>query len=42
MVVAGLAAQGETIISEIDHIDRGYEKIEKAYAQLGACIRREE
>ena len=42
MVVAGLAAQGETSISEIDHIDRGYEKIEKAYAQLGACIRREE
>lgn len=42
MVVAGLATQGETSISEIDHIDRGYEKIEKAYAQLGACIRREE
>ncbi len=42
MVVAGLAAQGETSIGEIDHIDRGYEKIEKAYAQLGACIRREE
>ena len=42
MVVAGLAAHGETSIGEIDHIDRGYEEIEKAYAQLGACIRREE
>ena len=41
LVVAGLAAEGQTAISEIRHIDRGYERIEEALIPLGAKIRRE-
>lgn len=40
LVLAGLAAQGETIIDRIYHIDRGYECIEEKLAQLGAQIHR--
>lgn len=40
LVLAGLAAQGETIIDRIYHIDRGYECIEEKLAQLGARIQR--
>lgn len=40
MVVAGLAAEGATEISEIRHIDRGYENFEKAILSLGGKIRR--
>ncbi len=40
LVLAGLAAQGETQIERIYHIDRGYERIEEKLAQLGARIRR--
>ncbi|OIO69790.1 MAG: UDP-N-acetylglucosamine 1-carboxyvinyltransferase [Zetaproteobacteria bacterium CG12_big_fil_rev_8_21_14_0_65_55_1124] len=40
LVLAGLAAQGETVISRVYHIDRGYERIEEKLGQLGACIRR--
>ncbi len=40
LVLAGLVAQGETQISRIYHIDRGYECIEEKLAQLGADIRR--
>lgn len=40
LVLAGLAAQGETIIDRVYHIDRGYEKIEAKLAQAGARIRR--
>ena len=39
---AALAAGGETVISEITHIDRGYEHIERDLAALGADIRRTE
>lgn len=42
MVIAALAAQGRSEITEIDHIDRGYEKIERAFTSLGAQITREE
>ena len=35
MVAAALAAEGTTEISRIDHIDRGYEKIEEAVGRLG-------
>lgn len=42
MVVAALAAHGRSEITEIDHIDRGYEKIERAFTSLGAHITREE
>jgi len=40
LVLAGLAAQGETTISRIYHIDRGYEKIETKLNKIGADIRR--
>ncbi|MCX7710926.1 MAG: UDP-N-acetylglucosamine 1-carboxyvinyltransferase [Clostridia bacterium] len=41
LVLAGLAAEGETTVNDIKHIDRGYEIIEKKLAQIGALIRRE-
>ncbi|NLI59818.1 MAG: UDP-N-acetylglucosamine 1-carboxyvinyltransferase [Clostridiales bacterium] len=40
LVLAGLVAQGETQISNIYHIDRGYHKIEDKLAKLGALIYR--
>ena len=40
LVLAGLAAQGETIISNVKLIDRGYEAIEKSLSLVGADIRR--
>lgn len=40
LVLAGLAANGETSVDRIYHIDRGYERIEEKLAQLGARIQR--
>ncbi|WP_168120691.1 UDP-N-acetylglucosamine 1-carboxyvinyltransferase [Paenibacillus sp. HB172176] len=40
LVIAGLAAQGRTIVEQVHHIDRGYEKIEVMLAKLGATISR--
>ncbi len=40
LVLAGLVAQGETVVDRIYHIDRGYENIEEKLNQLGARIRR--
>jgi len=40
LVLAGLAAEGETIVDRIYHIDRGYECLEEKLAQLGARIQR--
>ena len=40
LVLAGLAAEGETVISDIKHIDRGYENIESALNSVGARISR--
>jgi UDP-N-acetylglucosamine 1-carboxyvinyltransferase len=40
LVLAGLAAHGETLIDRVYHIDRGYEKIEAKLAGAGARIRR--
>jgi UDP-N-acetylglucosamine 1-carboxyvinyltransferase len=40
LVIAGLVAQGETIIERIYHLDRGYECIEEKLSQLGARIKR--
>ncbi len=40
LVVAGLAAEGETVVDRIYHIDRGYECIEEKLRQIGAQIRR--
>lgn len=40
LVIAGLVAQGETLIDRIYHLDRGYEGIEEKLGQLGARVRR--
>ncbi|MEC9407167.1 MAG: UDP-N-acetylglucosamine 1-carboxyvinyltransferase [Abyssibacter sp.] len=40
LVIAALAAEGETVVDRIYHIDRGYECIEEKLSQLGAIIRR--
>ena len=40
LVLAGLAADGETLVDRIYHVDRGYERIEEKLRQLGATIRR--
>jgi UDP-N-acetylglucosamine 1-carboxyvinyltransferase len=40
LMIAGLVADGYTDISDISHIDRGYEKIEQKFNFLGANIQR--
>ncbi len=40
LVIAGLVAEGETLVDRIYHIDRGYECIEEKFQSLGANIRR--
>jgi UDP-N-acetylglucosamine 1-carboxyvinyltransferase len=40
LVIAGLVAQGETVVDRIYHLDRGYERIEAKLTQIGANIRR--
>jgi UDP-N-acetylglucosamine 1-carboxyvinyltransferase len=40
LVLAGLVADGETVIDRIYHLDRGYEKLEEKLNQLGAKVRR--
>ncbi|MCX6591901.1 MAG: UDP-N-acetylglucosamine 1-carboxyvinyltransferase, partial [Acidobacteria bacterium] len=40
LVVAALAARGETLIDRVYHIDRGYEKIEEKLRRAGAQIER--
>ena len=39
-MIAGLAAQGETIVDRIYHLDRGYDRMEQKLTQLGANIER--
>lgn len=41
LVIAGMSAEGETIVTDIKHIDRGYERIEEKLNLLGANIIRE-
>jgi len=41
LVVAGLVAEGETLINRVYHLDRGYEKIEEKLAACGARIERQ-
>jgi UDP-N-acetylglucosamine 1-carboxyvinyltransferase len=40
LVIAGLVAEGETLVERIYHLDRGYEALEKKLAVLGARIER--
>lgn len=42
LVIAGLGAEGETIVENICHIDRGYDKFEMALKKIGAEIIREQ
>jgi UDP-N-acetylglucosamine 1-carboxyvinyltransferase len=41
LLIAGLAADGDTVVNRVYHIDRGYENIEAKLRSLGADIRRE-
>jgi UDP-N-acetylglucosamine 1-carboxyvinyltransferase len=40
LILAGLATEGETVVSRIYHLDRGYEKLEAKLHGLGARIER--
>ena len=40
LVLAGLAAEGETIVDRVYHLDRGYERMEEKLTPLGATVRR--
>ena len=40
LILAGLAAQGETVINRVYHLDRGYERVEEKLAACGANIER--
>lgn len=40
LILAGLAASGETVVSRIDHLDRGYERLEEKLQAVGADIQR--
>ena len=40
LVIAGLVAEGETLVDRIYHLDRGYEALEKKLSALGARIER--
>ena len=42
LVIAGLSAEGITVVDDIKYIDRGYEDIEKYLGICGANIKREE
>ena len=40
MILAGLAAEGETVVSRVYHLDRGYEKVVRKFSGIGANIER--
>jgi UDP-N-acetylglucosamine 1-carboxyvinyltransferase len=40
LILAGLVAEGETVVSRVYHLDRGYHQIERKFAGLGASIER--
>ncbi|QDY68240.1 UDP-N-acetylglucosamine 1-carboxyvinyltransferase [Qingshengfaniella alkalisoli] len=40
LILAGLAAQGETVVSRVYHLDRGYERVEEKLGACGASIER--
>jgi UDP-N-acetylglucosamine 1-carboxyvinyltransferase len=41
LVLAGLAAEGETRVHRVYHLDRGYERLEEKLSAVGADIERE-
>jgi len=40
LVIAGLAARGETVVNRVYHLDRGFERLEEKLGGCGAEIRR--
>ena len=40
LILAGLAAEGETIVNRVYHLDRGYEHVERKLSAVGAQIER--
>ena len=40
LVIAGLAAEGETMVNRVYHLDRGFERLEDKLARCGAAIER--
>jgi UDP-N-acetylglucosamine 1-carboxyvinyltransferase len=40
LVIAGLAAEGETVVNRVYHLDRGFERLEEKLSACGAQIRR--
>ena len=40
LVLAGLVAEGETMINRVYHLDRGYERLEEKLVACGADVRR--
>ncbi len=40
LVIAGLAAEGETIVNRVYHLDRGFERLEEKLGACGAAIER--
>jgi len=41
LVIAGLAAEGETVVNRVYHLDRGFERLEAKLAACGARIERQ-
>ena len=41
LVLAGLVAEGETIVRDIYHLDRGYERLDEKLRNLGAVVERQ-
>jgi UDP-N-acetylglucosamine 1-carboxyvinyltransferase len=41
LVIAGLAARGETVVNRVYHLDRGFERLEQKLSACGADIRRQ-
>jgi len=40
LILAGMAAEGETIVKRVYHLDRGYERVEEKLGNIGAHIER--
>jgi len=40
LVLAGLAAEGETLVNRVYHLDRGFDRLEQKLSQVGADIAR--
>ena len=39
-MIAGLAAEGETIVNRVYHLDRGFERLEEKLSRCGAAVER--